>query len=74
MNDLDTIFAKIAGLIEAAEKSEPKDFSIEVPALEWRMAEESLSRSPAVRKWQHNHFVWRGEVITRGSKWGVHGV
>lgn len=74
MTDLETIFAKLAGLIEGAEKSEPREFYLELPAAEWRAAEESLLRSPAVRKWQHNHFVWRGEVVTRGSKWAVHGV
>ena len=34
MSDLETIFAKLAGLIEAAEKSEPKEFDLELPAAE----------------------------------------
>jgi hypothetical protein len=72
MTDLDAIFAKIAGLIEAAEKSHQDGrFYLEVPTLEWEAAEASLDRTPADRKFMARVFKWRGVYVVRGGKWFI---
>lgn len=69
---MDAAFLKIEGLLEAAYKNGMVHFIVEIPDAEWTACELSLARGAAIRKWQHNHFVWRGEVVTKGSKWMVH--
>lgn len=71
---MEDAFTKIEGLLEAAYKNEMVHFFVEIPSAEWIACEESLARGAAIRKWQHNHFVWRGEVVTKGNKWMVHAV
>ena len=74
MTTLDSIFTRIAGLIEAADKGEMGDYFLEIPSAEWTEAESSLLRSAAVRKWCPRHFVWRGVAVVKGNKWGVEAV
>lgn len=71
----ETTFTKLDGLIEAAWKNYPGgDFFLEIPAAEWDEVEASLNRSKFMKKFSNRFFMWKGEGITRGSKWMVHGV
>lgn len=75
MTDLETIFAKLAGLIEAAERAnQDGSFYVEIPSAEWDLAEASLEREPADRKFMARVFRWRTVYVVRGSKWFVNAV
>jgi len=67
-------FTKIKGLLDAAYTGGVVHFYAEIPAVEWLACEKSLARGAAIRKWQPNHFIWRGEVVALGGKWMVHSV
>ena len=72
MSDLETIFAKLAGLIEAGERAnQDGTFEVEIPASEWDIAEASLDRTPADRKFMARVFRWRTVYVVRGSRWFI---
>ncbi len=75
MTDPEQAFTRLGELIDAGHGSFPTgDFFLEVPTLEWESMEETLNRSAVTRKFLGRAFVWRGEYVTRGAKWMVHGV
>lgn len=69
----DDIKTRLGGLIEAGWISYPGgDFFLEIPTAEWDALEAELNRSKMARKFMARTLIWRGEYVTRGSKWMVY--